>query len=324
MLVKTLNWGIVGCGDVVEKKSGPSIKGGGRSHIVAVMRRDLRQLTAFADACGAKLRTSDPAEVMHFPDVDIVYVATPPNAHRDYVIAAAEAGRHVLVEKPMGMNAADSQLMVDACAKNGVELFVAYYRRFQPHVLKMRELVQSGALGELIHGQVEYAMPRRPGHNWGWRTDPAVSGGGLFADVVSHRIDLMASFLGEPATSQAVRRTVHADSPTEDLASVTTRFRGGGLATFLGNFASNKFIDRFVLTGTEGEIRTEHLDGHQFQLVRDGKIENFASEPYPAPHVGLVRHIEKVLDGGAANACSGVSGRWTDQVLEVLRQEPKM
>ena len=143
----TLGWGIIGCGDVVERKSGPSIEQAGRSRIVAVMRRDGEQARAFAERHGVPEWTAEAEEVLSHPDVDIVYVAPPPSSHEEYVLAAARRGKPVLVEKPMGLNAGQARRMIAACDEAGVELFVAYYRRFQPHVRKMRALIDEGRIG---------------------------------------------------------------------------------------------------------------------------------------------------------------------------------
>lgn len=312
----TLRWGIVGCGDVVAKKSGPSILAAKRSRVHAVMRRDAAQLDSIAKQLGAELATTDAAEVIECPEVDIVYIATPPSAHREFVEAAARAGKHVLVEKPMGMSAEDSEAMVEACQKAGVELFVAYYRRFHPQVLKMRELIADGAIGKLVHGQVEYAMPYKAGGGYGWRTQPEVAGGGLFADVVSHRIDLLASFFGEPVHATGAQSMIHADSRTPDLVTATVTFTGGAQCALIGNFATRKFTDRFVLTGTEGEIRTDHLDGGAFTLQQGDEGDRLAYERGAPPHTGLIRHIEDVLAGCAINAVSGREGVYTDRVLD--------
>lgn len=312
-----LRWGIVGCGDVVEKKSGPSIVAGNRSRITAVMRRDLAKLEAFAVQHEVPLRTADPSEVITSPDVDIVYVATPPHLHYAYVVAAAQAGKHVLVEKPMGMNAGESNAMVEACAHSGHELFVAYYRRFQPHVAKMAELISDGAIGDLIHVKVEFAQAYRQGFDWGWRTQPDVSGGGLFADLLSHRIDLAISFLGEPQSVAGERRKVYPDSIPEDLVSLVIGFQSGAQATVIGNFATSMNLDRFVLTGTHGEIATDSLDGHAFTLRRSGKQpESMSFDRFPAPHLGLVRHIEQALASGRVNGVAGSEGVWTDWILD--------
>lgn len=175
-MAKTLNWGIVGCGNVVEYKSGPSILQTGRSRIVALMRRNKAALKPFAEAYGGPLCTDNAAQVIEHEDVDLVYVATPPNTHLPYTVAAAAAGKHVLVEKPMAMSAAEAQQMIDACDRAGVQLFVAYYRRFQPHVMKMRELITQGHIGRPVQAAIDIASPAaRPSPDF-WRYDPAIAG----------------------------------------------------------------------------------------------------------------------------------------------------
>ena len=146
-----LGWGLIGCGSVVESKSGPSIKSSARSTMVAVMRRDRSKARLFAEKNDVKVWTNDWKEIVDNRDVDIVYVATPPSSHREYVLKAAETGKHVLVEKPMGMSAAQALEMIEACENSGVELFVAYYRRFHPHVQMMSDLIQQGELNRYSH-----------------------------------------------------------------------------------------------------------------------------------------------------------------------------
>ncbi len=290
-----------------------------RSRITAVMRRDVAKLAPFADANHVPLRTADASEVLNCAGVNIVYIATPPSSHRDYVIAAAESGRHVLVEKPMGMTAADSEEMIDACERAGVELFVAYYRRFHPHVLMMRKLIADGVLGELVHGQAEYAMPYRSGEAYGWRIDPQISGGGLFVDVLSHRIDLLNAFLGQPIRMSGAKRRVHADSLMDDLATMQVGYASDAQSVILGNFASQSFVDRLVLSGVDGEIRTDNLDSGKFTLRCKVSEEEYACEADAAPHVGLMRHIESVLLDGLDNEVSGRDGLLTDLVLDAHR-----
>ena len=166
-MADSLNWGIIGCGNVVEKKSGPSILMAGHSRIVAVMRRDVAKARPFAEAHRIPLCTANAAEVINRPEVDIIYVATPPSSHKEYVLAAARAGKHVLVEKPMGLSAAEDTEMIAACEQAGIELFVAYYRRFHLHVLKMKELVDSGRIGYPVMAQIDFAQPPIPGFNCG-------------------------------------------------------------------------------------------------------------------------------------------------------------
>ena len=314
--MNTLNWGIVGCGDVVEKKSGPSILATGGSRIVAVMRRDAAKARPFADAHGIPLCTDDADAAIRHPEVDIVYVATPPVHHKAYVLAAAAAGKHVLVEKPMGLNAAEDEEMIAACEAARVELFVAYYRRFHPHVEKMRRLIAEGVIGEPRLAAIDYAQPPAPDTSWGggWRIRPEVSGGGLFVDVGSHRLDAMISLLGAPAEVRGLARA--AAGAVEDVVSLTIRFESGALCAVTGDFATGRSADRFVVAGTLGVIEAERLDAHAFTLRAGGRTETFTFERFREPHLGLVRHIERVLAGREANASSGRDGLLTDRVLD--------
>jgi len=317
-MTRPLGWGIVGCGDVVEHKSGPSIAGADRSRIVAVMRRQPDKARPFAEAHGAALCTDDAAAVIEHPDVDIVYVATPPAAHKEYVLAAARAGKTVLVEKPMGLTAAAGRAMVEACDAAGVELFVAYYRRFQPHALRMAELIDAGRLGTPVAAQIDFAIAAPPTYDWGWRIVPSVSGGGLFVDVVSHRIDLMIRLLGAPAATVGLTATFGTTGGVEDVAAATIRFAGGAVCSVQGDFASARTADRFVIAGTDGAIVADPLDGHAFTFQAGETTAAHRFDPYPAPHLGLIRHIERVLDGAEPNGASGRDGLLTDRVIDAV------
>jgi predicted dehydrogenase len=311
-----LQWGIVGCGNVVENKSGPSILGAGRSRIFGVMRRDVEKARAFARANAVPLCTDKAAEIIEHPDIDIVYVATPPSSHKEYALAAAEAGKHVLVEKPMGMSEAEDREMIMACEEAGVELFVAYYRRFHPHVLKMKELIDGGWIGQPVMGQIDFAQSPATDYDLKWRRQPEISGGGLFVDVVTHRLDVMAYLLGDPTEVCGLRMTVDPSGGVEDVVSLCIRYGDRALCAVSGDFASGRWSDRFVIAGTEGAIISERLDGHVFSVVKGDETEEFHFNPLSAPHLGLIRHIERVLAGKDSNQSSGRDGSLTDWVLD--------
>ena len=318
-----LGWGVVGCGDVVERKSGPAITAAQRSRLALVMRRDGAAALDFARRHGADGWTSDARQVIGSDAVDVVYVATPPSSHLHYVRGAAAAGKHVLVEKPMALNAAEAREMVAACAAAGVELFVAYYRRFQPHVLRMRELLAAGAIGRPRQAEVDLAtggLARRlAAGRREWRDDPAISGGGGFVDMGSHRIDLLAWMLGPVAEAHAVAARYQPDLAVEQNAAVVMRMESGALCSLRGDFASGRDADRFVITGEGGQISADPLDGHAVTLAAANGVEELCFDPFPAPHLGLVRHVEAVLLDGAENQVSGRDGVVTETVLDAVR-----
>ena len=320
----SLGWGVIGCGDVLEHKSGPSIVHAERSDMVLVMRRNGAAAQDFARRFGVAAWTDAADQVIAGDGVDLVYVATPPSSHLEYVRAAAAAGKHVLVEKPMAMNAAEGREMVAACAAAGVELFVAYYRRFQPHVLRMRALLAEGAIGRPIQGRFDIAgassARRLAAGRREWRDDPAISGGGAFIDMGSHRIDLMVWLLGPVATAQGVAARFHPDLEVEQTAAAVMQMESGALCSVTGDFHTGREADRFVIGGEDGCIIADPLDGHAFNLASASGTQELSFTPFPAPHLGLVRHIEAVLLDGVDNQIPGSDGVLTETVLDQVRR----
>lgn len=318
-----LGWGVVGCGDVVERKSGPAIACAERSRMVRVMRRDGAAARDFARRHEVPAWTDDAQQVIAGAGVDVVYVATPPSSHLQYVRAAAAAGKHVLVEKPMALNAAEGRAMVASCAAAGVELFVAYYRRFQPHVLRMRALLEEGAIGRPVQAAVEIAASevarRLAAGRREWRDDPAISGGGGLVDLGSHRIDLLVWLLGPVAEAHAVAARFHPGAAVEQTAAVVLRMESGALCSVRGDFYSGSEADSFVIDGESGRIIADPLDGHEFTLAAGNGAEEFCFQPLEAPHLGLVRHVETVLLDGARNLIPGSDGVVTETVLDAVR-----
>jgi 1,5-anhydro-D-fructose reductase (1,5-anhydro-D-mannitol-forming) len=213
--MKTIRWGIIGCGEVTEVKSGPGFAKAERSALVAVMRRNGELARDYARRHGVARWYDDGAALIADPEVDAVYVATPPSAHKEYTIAAAAAGKPVYVEKPMALNAGECDAMIAACRAAGVPLFVAYYRRALPRFLKVKELIDSGAIGDVravtiaLYRRYEPPVPAVPPAGASaavggsaapaalpWRIDPAISGGGLFVDLAAHTFDLLDYVLG--------------------------------------------------------------------------------------------------------------------------------
>jgi len=216
----------------------------------------------------------------------------------------------------MGLSAAEDREMIAACEQAGVELFVAYYRRFHPHVLKMKELLDAGRLGRAISAEVNFAQPPLPGRDWGWRVQPEVSGGGLFVDVVSHRIDLLVYLLGDPEEVRTLSLRRDTSGRVEEAAALAIRFRNGARAEVHGDFAAPRAADRFTITCSDGSLCSERLDGHAFRATEGERTEEVTFPPYAAPHLGLIRHVERVLAGRETNQAPGRDGLLTDWVLD--------
>ena len=316
MAASYLRWGIIGCGDVVVRKSGPSLQKAGRSEIVAIMRRDTTRLKKFATDYDVAFISESPDAIVQHPEVDIVYVATPPSSHEDYTLLAANAGKHVLVEKPMAMSAVQARRMIDACSEAGVQLFVAYYRRFHPQVLKMHALLDEGAIGLPRCSFIDLAASAPPPSPGYWRYDPAVAGGGSFVDVGSHRLDAMISLLGPVRTATGLSCVVNPDMRVEEIVSATVEFESGTLCTASGDFVSGRTSDRFEIYGTAGALTATCFDGRSFIHSSEKNITEYAFEMEGAPHLGLIQHIETVLLDGRHNGSSGTDALNTELVLD--------
>lgn len=313
-----LRWGIIGCGDVVEYKSLPSIKAAGRSMVTGVMRRNAAAARQFAAKHGIGFWSDRAETVINNPNVDIVYVATPPHAHREHVLAAAAARKHVLVEKPMALTAAAAQEMITACDQHGVQLFVAYYRRFQPHVLKMKDLLREGQLGTPVQARFDLAVDCRLAAADSWRLDPQIAGGGYFVDIGSHRLDLMVWLCGEPVEYYGVARTFQKECRVEQTVALCVQFKDGVQGLAAGDFYTGRTADLFEIIGTQGALRAAPLDGHAFDLQANGRTTECRFEPYPGPHTGLIRHVENVLLDQAQNRTSGRDALWTEKILDAV------
>ena len=193
-----MRWGIIGVGDVTERKSGPGFQQAERSELVAVMRRSGDLAADYARRHDVPRWYDDADELINDPEVDAVYIATPPDSHKEYAIRVARAGKAVYVEKPMARTAQECEEMISACDEAGVALFVAYYRRAMPRFVTVKELLDSGRIGQLRSVSIRNEQPAPVGEadDGGWRLDPEISGGGYFVDLGSHILDLLDWLLG--------------------------------------------------------------------------------------------------------------------------------
>ena len=190
--MKTVGWGVIGCSDIVERRAGAAIAGQENSHLVAFHSRTKARAEAFAGRFGADAAYDDLEDLLSDRRIDVVYVATEVDRHADLTIAAVEAGKHVLVEKPMALDAQQCRSMIDAAERNGVRLSVAYYVRFFEKPEVMKELIDQGALGQIVRANVRvmYLYDPAPDNPKYWRVT-ARGGGNVLADVGSHRLDLL-------------------------------------------------------------------------------------------------------------------------------------
>lgn len=251
-----VRWGIVGCGDVVERKSGPSLGTLPGSRLVAVMRRSEERARAFAHRFDVPHWTTDAEALIQHPKVDAVYVATPPDQHRHYALRVAEAGKPCLIEKPAGRSAAECAEIANAFVRRGLPLFVSYYRRHLPKFRAVKGLLDTGRIGVPV--SLRYRLSRPP-ESQGWRLDPSVSGGGLFWDLGGHIFDLFDDWLGPLAFLGGGAINVLPAHRAEDVVVLDFATAAGVLGSAHFNFATPRRIEALEIEGTGGSVRLSCL-----------------------------------------------------------------
>ncbi len=313
-----IKWGIMGCGDVVEHKSGPAFNEVHGSELIAVMRRDIEKAKDYARRHGVRKYYSDINSLLKDDEIDAVYVATPPYLHAEHTIKIAQHGKHVLCEKPMALTLRECEDMIRACEENRVQLMVAYYRRFFPLVVKMKELLLEGKIGRPITARAQvFALYHPPSDgSFPWRIDPLVSGGGFLTDVGSHRVDLLLHLLGEVQDVVAFTDTVHFDFEVDDSASLMMRFANGAhaVASFHWNIAAP--VDELEIAGTKGRILSTDLAGGELIVYADSGVEEHRLPPPSITHLGLVENFVKCIMAGRGNDLPGHEGLKTTKILE--------
>jgi predicted dehydrogenase len=318
--VERVRWGIIGVGNVTEHKSGPGFQQAERSELVAVMRRNGELAADYARRNDVPRWYDDANKLINDPEVDAVYVATPPDSHRDYVVRVAQAGKPVYVEKPMARTALECEDMISACDEAGVGLFVAYYRRALPRFVTVKELLDSGRIGHLRSVSIRNERPAPVGEadHEGWRVDPRISGGGHFVDLGSHTLDLLDWLLGPVthATGIATNRGGH--YAAEDLVTGVFSFRSAVEGVGVWNYDSFQHKDQVEITGTGGALRFSCFSDEPLQLRTARGVEQIKA-PYPdTVQLPLIQTVVNALTGHGESPSNGQSAVRTARVIDAL------
>lgn len=297
--MKKINWGIIGCGDVTEKKSGPAFNKIEGSRLVAVMRRNGALAADYAARHKVPKWFAEADQLIADAEVTAIYVATPPSTHAEFAIKAMKAGKPVYVEKPMAATYAQCQEMIRVSKETGVPLFVAYYRRSLPGFLKVKELVDEGYVGSPLMANIRLTRPPLPqelnGENPFWRIDPAVAGGGLFYDLASHQLDFLSFVFGDITSIHGFATNGGKVYQTEDTVTATFQFKSGLTGTGTWSFvtAPQAQEDVMEIIGTKGKIVFSGF-GHGPIMLYNGKGE--LEFPYMNPENIQYNLIKQVVE----------------------------
>jgi len=325
--MEKVRWGIIGVGDVTERKSGPAFQKVPNSELIAVMRRDARKAEDYAKRHSVPKWYSNADKLINDPEVDVVYIATPPSSHMEYTIKVAAAGKPVYVEKPMALNYEQCRRMIKACNKANVPLYVAYYRRGLPAFQKVKELVEDGAIGEVrFVNVVHYQMVSiRQGEKLPWRVLPEISGGGLFMDMGAHTIDILDFILGPFEKVQGEASNQAGLYPADDIVSAEWVFQSGAHGTGVWCFTTFKNYEMNEIIGSKGLIRFSTFGNVPVVLETEKGQEKFTFENPENIQQGLIQLVVDDLLGKGRCPSTGQNGARTswvmDQILKSWREK---
>ena len=313
-----LTWGLLGCGDIARKRVAEAILAQPNCRLLAACRRNESELGRFCEQFKIEHAYACDSDLLQDADVQAVYVATPVALHCPQTIAAARAGKHVLVEKPMALSVAECEQMIAACAKAGISLGVAYYRTFYPAVGRIKQLVAEGAIGRVLNVQAtaETLLPRPLAGQRPWRLARAQAGGGPLMDIGSHRIQLFLELFGPVAKIKSICSPATGNDEVENRAVIVLRFQNGIIGSLICSFADSGYIDEFRVIGTQGRLEVSPLNSGRLIVVKEG-LERIENHPPAANlHEPLIADFVAAIQETRRPRVSGEDGRDVNQVIE--------
>jgi predicted dehydrogenase len=325
ILDSEVRWGVLGVGNVCEKKSAPAMNIVPNSKLVAVMRRDEIKVKDYAERHDVPKWYTDAKDLVHDPEVNAIYIATPPHMHLPYTKLAASVGKPVYVEKPMARTFAECKEMVGICEEAGVPLYVAYYRRALPHFVKIKEVMDSGAIGKIRTVHINMKQVIRPDAvvhlENNWRIDPQIAGGGYFFDLASHQLDLLDFFFGPITKAKGFAANQAKAYMAEDIVTGTFVFENGVMGT--GNWcfttSQDAQIDEITIYGNIGKISFQTFGNGEFALEVDQQEKQLFHLELPY-HIQqpLIKSIVEDLLGSGKCPSTGRTGARTNWVMDQL------
>ena len=323
--MRTIRWGMIGCGSVTEVKSGPGLQKANHSSLTAVMRRNGALAADYAQRHGVPKWYDDADALIADPEVDAIYIATPPDSHKHYTLLAAQSGKPVYVEKPMSRNHTECIDMIAACQSAHVPLFVAYYRRALPRFLEIKRLIDTGTLGDVRFVNIVLYQPLAPDEVSGdpvpWRVLPEIAGGGKFMDLASHMLDLVDFLFGPVVDAHGLASNQARCYPAEDIVTGTFRTESGVHGTGVWSFTTFAREDRTEIVGSEGQLVFSTFDAKPIVLTTNAGRREIAID-YP-PHIQqpLIQTIVDELNGVGHCPSTGHTAARTSWVMDAMLQD---
>jgi len=321
--MKLVNWGLIGCGEVTEKKSAPAFNEVEGSKIVAVMSRNETKARSYAERHHIQKWYTDAQELIDDPIINAIYIATPPSSHATFAIMAMKAGKPVYVEKPLAASYEDCGRINRISEQTGVSCYVAYYRRYLPYFKKVKEIIQSGTIGKVINVQLRFSVPPRDldynsAENLPWRLQPDIAGGGYFYDLAPHQLDLLQDIFGIIVRAHGYCANRAHLYTAEDTISACFLFDNGlpGSASwcFVGHQSARN--DCIEVIGNKGMLAFSVYDYNPIKLVTSTGTSNIIVKNPSYVQLPIIKSVTEALQGIGVCDCTSVSATPVNWVMD--------
>jgi predicted dehydrogenase len=321
-----INWGIIGCGNVTEVKSGPAFNKVNDSRLVAVMRRNAALAEDYARRHNVPKFYTDASALINDNEIDAVYIATPPSTHAKYALEVIKAGKPVYIEKPMACNYSECESINEAAEKHNVPVFVAYYRRTLPGFNLVKNLIETGSIGNvrLVLIQLfKYLSQDEKNGNPPWRVDPAIAGAGHFFDLASHQLDYLDYLFGPVKKIKSLALNQAGLYKAEDYVSAEFTFdnniAGSGVWCFSVPPESSR--DTIEIIGDKGSIKFTTFSFEPIILTNESGQTIYVNERPEHVQYFLIEKIVNSLHGNGTPPSTGISGARTNKVMDEVVKE---
>lgn len=321
-----INWGIIGCGDVTEVKSGPAFNKVKDSKLIAVMRRDAILAEDYARRHKVPKFYTKASDLINDKDINAVYIATPPGSHAEYALEVIKVRKPVYIEKPMAVNYSECLKINKAAVKQQVPVFVAYYRRTLPGFLIIKDLIEKGSIGKVRCVMMQLFQSPSEEEKAGklsWHVDPEISGGGHFFDLASHQLDYL-DFLFGPILKVKSMAVNHAELyKAEDFVSAEFIFDNNIVGTGTWCFSVSPDSDRDIIEiiGEKGSIKFSTFSFEPIVLANESGRQEFINERPEHVQYYLIEKIVQSLKGRGTSPSTGITGARTSRIMDEVVAE---
>ena len=322
--MEPVRWGMIGCGDVTEKKSAPSFNKINCSSLHGVTSRSKSRASAYAERHHVPKVYDSADQLVGDPEISAVYIATPPSSHAAYAIMAMRAGKPVYVEKPMAPDYQGCLEMNQVSSETGMPIFVAYYRRSMEYFLKVKELLQNQAIGKVLMVQSSLIVPPRAEdrdrQNLPWRVVPEISGGGYFYDMGCHELDILSYYFGPVRSVEGWHANMGGLYPAEDTVTASLVFESGLLYTGSWCFVASQdaAADTIEIIGEKGRIRFSCFQFTPIELLTETGKQEFPIAPPEHVQMPMIRSVVEELQGQGTSLSKGDSGAHVNWIMDKI------